>query len=90
MNTMTTDRHARIDTIVDELRIGLALECAQCTGLICLDCAEKIEHVRCIRACTWCEDSEQDAAQLWQTDALLTELNGLQRVYDAIRALPAD
>lgn len=90
MNTTTTDRHTQVDLLVDELRMGFALECANCTGLICLDCAEKVEHERCTRACTECADSDYDAAQLWKTDVLLTQLKGLERVDEAIAALPAD
>lgn len=90
MNTTTTDRQTRVDAVVDELRLGLALECATCTGLICLDCAQSIEHERCTRPCADCAGSDHDAAQLWKTDALLTELHGLARVDEAIAALPAD
>lgn len=99
IDSPTTDRADRLaetgragsyEAVVAELATGLALECATCTGLICLDCAEQVPHARCTRPCQDCAGHDDDLAQDWKLDSLLTELGGLSRLDAAIAALPQD
>lgn len=78
------------DALIDALRTGLALECRQCQGLICLDCSDRVPHLLCTRVCPECADNDAEAGQMWKIDALVTELAGLHRLDEAIRELPQD
>ena len=87
MNTTKSHEDSPLAGVADELAHDLAGECATCTGLICLDCAQGLAHDRCTRPCADCagEDVDWDAA--WETQRLVTELGGLARLDEAIRRL---
>lgn len=91
MNSTETARRFRYDdALIEALRTGLALECRYCQGLICLDCADRAPHALCTRVCPQCADSDDEVGQAWALDAVITELAGLHRLDEAIRALPPE
>ncbi len=87
MNAMgTAVGEGRLDEAVSQLLVGLSEECTTCTGLICLDCVQAVAHDTCTRACPDCAAQDVDWEQSWETTQIVTELAGLHRLDEAVRA----